>query len=78
MLFSKSETEHKSDVVSAQSILVIRINFSNYKSVIEAGANILVSGSTIFKENQGDFGKNIEILSQKLQRKLIPKSLESA
>ena len=38
------------------------INFSNYKSVIEAGANILVSGTTIFKENQGDLGKNIEIL----------------
>ena len=27
------------------------INFTNYKSVIEAGANILVSGTTIFKEN---------------------------
>ncbi len=38
------------------------INFSNYKSVVEAGANILVSGSTIFKENQGDLKKNIEIL----------------
>ena len=38
------------------------INFSNCKSVIEAGANILVSGTTIFKENQGDLGKNIEIL----------------
>ena len=38
------------------------INFSNYKSVIDAGANILVSGTTIFKENQGDLGKNIEIL----------------
>jgi len=38
------------------------INFSNYKSVIEAGANILVSGTTIFKENQGDFKKNIETL----------------
>ena len=38
------------------------INFSNYKSVIEAGANILVSGTTIFKENQCDLGKNIEIL----------------
>jgi len=33
------------------------INFSNYKSVVEAGANILVSGSTIFKENQGDLKK---------------------
>tara|TARA_Y100001970_G_scaffold210832_1_gene257289 strand:+ start:472 stop:1131 length:660 start_codon:yes stop_codon:yes gene_type:complete len=38
------------------------INFSNYKSVIEAGANILVSGTTIFKENQGDVKKNIKIL----------------
>jgi len=38
------------------------INFSNYKSVVEAGANILVSGTTIFKENQGDLKKNIEIL----------------
>ena len=28
----------------------------------EAGANILVSGSTVFKENQGDLKKNIEIL----------------
>ena len=27
----------------------------------KAGANILVSGSTIFKENQGDLKKNIEI-----------------
>ena len=33
------------------------INFSHYKSVVEAGANILVSGSTIFKENQGDLKK---------------------
>ena len=28
----------------------------------KAGANVLVSGSTIFKENQGDLKKNIEIL----------------
>ena len=40
------------------------INFSNYKSVIEAGANILVSGTTIFKENNGDIKKNIKILKQ--------------
>ena len=33
------------------------INFTNYKSVIEAGANILVSGTTIFKENNGDIKK---------------------
>ncbi len=38
------------------------INFENSKSVIEAGANILVSGTTIFKENSGDIKKNIEIL----------------
>ena len=38
------------------------INFSNYKIILEAGANILVSGTTIFKENNGDLKKNIESL----------------
>ena len=38
------------------------INFSNSKIVIDAGANILVSGTTIFKENNGDIKKNIETL----------------
>ena len=38
------------------------INFSNYKLVIEAGANILVSGTTIFKENEGNLKKNIQLL----------------
>ena len=38
------------------------INFSNSKEVINAGANILVSGTTIFKENNGDIKKNIEML----------------
>ena len=38
------------------------INFSNSKLVKEAGANILVSGTTIFKDNEGDIKKNIEIL----------------
>ena len=38
------------------------INFSNSKEVLNAGANILVSGTTIFKENDGDIKKNIEIL----------------
>ena len=38
------------------------INFSNSKTVIEAGANILVSGTTIFKENNGNLKKNIETL----------------
>ena len=38
------------------------INFDNCKKAKEAGANILVSGSTIFKENNGDLEKNIGIL----------------
>ena len=38
------------------------INFDNCSKVKEAGANILVSGSTVFKENKGDLKKNIEIL----------------
>ena len=38
------------------------INFENCKEAKKAGANILVSGSTIFKENQGDLQKNIGIL----------------
>ncbi len=38
------------------------INFQNNKLVIEAGANILVSGTTIFKDNNGDIKKNIELL----------------
>ena len=38
------------------------INFENCSKAKNAGANILVSGSTIFKENQGDLKKNIEIL----------------
>ncbi len=38
------------------------INFSNSKIVIEAGANILVSGTTIFKENNGNIKKNIDCL----------------
>ena len=40
------------------------INFSNSKLVIGAGANIIVSGTTIFKENNGDIKKNIKILKQ--------------
>jgi len=38
------------------------INFDNSKLVIEAGANILVSGTTIFKNNEGDIKKNIDTL----------------
>ena len=38
------------------------INFENCSKAKDAGANILVSGSTIFKENKGDLKKNIEIL----------------
>jgi ribulose-phosphate 3-epimerase len=38
------------------------INFDNNKAAIEAGANILVSGTTIFKSNDGDIKKNINLL----------------
>jgi len=38
------------------------INFVNSKKVKDYGANILVSGSTIFKENNGDLKKNIQLL----------------
>ena len=41
------------------------INFDNAKTAIEAGANILVSGTTIFKSNNGDIKKNIELLKSK-------------
>ena len=38
------------------------IDFENSKIAIEAGANILVSGTTIFKSNNGDIKKNIDLL----------------
>ena len=38
------------------------INFDNSKKAKEFGANILVSGSTIFKENEGNLKKNIQLL----------------
>ena len=41
------------------------INFENYKKAIDAGANILVSGTTIFKSNDGDIKKNINLLKSK-------------
>ena len=41
------------------------INFDNSKIAINAGANILVSGTTIFKSNNGDIKKNIELLRLK-------------
>jgi len=38
------------------------INFNNSKAAIKAGVDILVSGTTIFKENGGDLKKNIQLL----------------
>ena len=38
------------------------INFENAKIAKEAGVDILVSGTTIFKENGGDLKKNIQLL----------------
>ena len=41
------------------------INFENCKEAIKAGANILVSGTTVFKSNDGDIKKNINLLKLK-------------
>ena len=38
------------------------INFENCRIAKNAGANVLVSGSTIFRENNGDLKKNISLL----------------
>ena len=38
------------------------INFENAKLAKKAGVDILVSGTTIFKENEGNLKKNIELL----------------
>jgi ribulose-phosphate 3-epimerase len=38
------------------------INFDNSRKAKDYGANILVSGSTVFKENNGDLKKNIQLL----------------
>jgi len=38
------------------------INFNNSKKAKEFGANILVSGSTVFKEHDGNLKKNIQLL----------------
>ena len=38
------------------------INFENAKMASEAGVDILVSGTTIFKENGGNLKKNIQLL----------------
>ena len=41
------------------------INFDNCQLAINAGANILVSGTTVFKSNNGDIKKNINLLKLK-------------
>ena len=41
------------------------INFETSKIAIEAGVDILVSGTTVFKENNGDLKKNINLLRER-------------
>ena len=41
------------------------INFENSKLAIDSGVDILVSGTTIFKSNNGDIKKNINLLKLK-------------
>ena len=38
------------------------ITFENSKIAKKAGVDILVSGTTIFKENEGNLKKNIQLL----------------
>ena len=52
------------DITEEFSQVGVIINFKNSKVVKEAGANILVSGSTIFNENEGDLKKNINLLRE--------------
>tara|TARA_B100000674_G_scaffold340534_1_gene284662 strand:+ start:78 stop:737 length:660 start_codon:yes stop_codon:yes gene_type:complete len=40
------------------------INFETSQTAIAAGVDILVSGTTVFKENNGDLKKNIKTLKQ--------------
>ena len=40
------------------------INFENSKKAIAAGVDILVSGTAIFKENDGNLKKNIQLLKE--------------
>ena len=40
------------------------INFETSKIAVDAGVDILVAGTTVFKENNGDLKKNIKILKQ--------------
>ena len=61
------KTKNLKDIIEKENLNVDieidgGINFQNCSLAKKAGANILVSGSTIFKENKGDLKKNIEIL----------------
>jgi len=61
------KTKNVRDLINKQNLNVDveidgGINFENCSKAKTAGANILVSGSTVFKENKGDLKKNIEIL----------------
>tara|TARA_B100000963_G_scaffold346461_1_gene351695 strand:+ start:61 stop:720 length:660 start_codon:yes stop_codon:yes gene_type:complete len=55
----KEESNYKYDIEVDGGI-----NFKNSRDVINAGANILVSGTTIFKENDGNIKKNIKTLKE--------------
>jgi ribulose-phosphate 3-epimerase len=62
-----NKTKAVRDLINKQNLRVDveidgGINFENCSKAKNAGANILVSGSTVFKENKGDLKKNIEIL----------------
>ena len=57
----KSDMEWFDDIKSLPKH-EIYINFENSNMAIAAGIDILVSGTTIFKENGGNLKKNIQLL----------------
>ncbi len=54
--------EIDSNKLSTQIEIDGGINFENAKLAKDAGVDILVSGTTIFKENGGNLKKNIHLL----------------
>ena len=58
----KLRKEIDSKKLKAQIEIDGGINFDNAKIAKKAGVDILVSGTTIFKENEGNLKKNIQLL----------------
>ena len=62
-VFENTQRDLNISLINELSIICNKMRI-NTKDVINAGANILVSGTTIFKENNGNIKKNIETLKE--------------